>query len=260
MSSEIKNLIVETSLARYDEERYHLYRKYQVAVHHDKPDDITPESFTRFLIESPLQHGGKMCGSYSCGTYHQLYRLDGVLIAVGVLDFLPSGVSSVYCFYDPDMRHLVLGKYTALREIDFTKSIGAEFYYMGFYIHSCPKMRYKADYQPSELLCPTAFDWHPLESCLPLLNQYRFTPFREDLSQRRALVPEGGELKEFAPLSLPLSGSPNVNTIPLEVGNHRQVIHISHLTRAGQEIVRKLLIEWILLTSQPIADRIIVKF
>ncbi len=27
-------------------------------------------------------------------------------------------------------------------------------YYMGFYIHSCHKMRYKADYMPSDLLCP----------------------------------------------------------------------------------------------------------
>jgi arginine-tRNA-protein transferase len=27
-------------------------------------------------------------------------------------------------------------------------------YYLGFYIHSCPKMRYKAEYSPSELLCP----------------------------------------------------------------------------------------------------------
>jgi hypothetical protein len=30
------------------------------------------------------------------------------------------------------------------------------YYYMGFYIHTCPKMKYKADYQPSELLCPQA--------------------------------------------------------------------------------------------------------
>lgn len=24
-----------------------------------------------------------------------------------------------------------------------------QYYYMGYYIHSCPKMRYKADYSPS---------------------------------------------------------------------------------------------------------------
>ena len=30
------------------------------------------------------------------GSWHQCYRLDGKLIAVAVLDFVPNGVSSVY--------------------------------------------------------------------------------------------------------------------------------------------------------------------
>ena len=28
------------------------------------------------------------------------------------------------------------------------------YYYMGFYIHTCHKMKYKAGYEPSDLLCP----------------------------------------------------------------------------------------------------------
>jgi arginyl-tRNA---protein transferase len=45
------------------------------------------------------------------GSYHQLYRLDRRLVAVGVVDILPSGLSSVYLFYDPDEKILSLGKY-----------------------------------------------------------------------------------------------------------------------------------------------------
>ena len=30
------------------------------------------------------------------GSYHQCYRLDGRLVAMGVLDLLPTSVSSVY--------------------------------------------------------------------------------------------------------------------------------------------------------------------
>ena len=37
------------------------------------------------------------------------------------------------------------------------------YYYMGFYIHSCHKMRYKADYHPSDLLCPERLTWVPFE-------------------------------------------------------------------------------------------------
>ena len=33
---------------------------------------------------------------------------------------------------------------------------GLHYYYMGFYIHSCHKMRYKVDYAPCDLLCPEA--------------------------------------------------------------------------------------------------------
>ena len=41
-----------------------------------------------------------------------------------------------------------------------------QYYYMGFYIHTCPKMRYKARIAPSYLLCPETYTFHPIERCL----------------------------------------------------------------------------------------------
>nr|XP_048311098.1 arginyl-tRNA--protein transferase 1 isoform X8 [Myodes glareolus] len=105
--------------------------------------------FTRFLVDSPLEAeypaNGPECGY---GSFHQQYWLDGKIIAVGVIDILPYCVSSVYLYYDPDYSFLSLGVYSALREIAFTKQLHERtsqlsYYYMGFYIHSCPKMRYK---------------------------------------------------------------------------------------------------------------------
>jgi hypothetical protein len=43
---------------------------------------------------------------------------------------------------------------TPLEQAAASGSPQLKFYYMGFYIHTCPKMRYKADYGPSDLLCP----------------------------------------------------------------------------------------------------------
>ena len=82
------------------------------------------------------------------GSFHQQYLIDGKIVAVGVIDILPSCVSSVYLYYDPDYFFLSLGTYTAVRELAFTQYIhtlepSVEYYYMGYYIHSCPKMRYK---------------------------------------------------------------------------------------------------------------------
>lgn len=37
------------------------------------------------------------------------------------------------------------------------------YYYMGYYIHDCSKMRYKANFQPSMILDPGSLDWVPFE-------------------------------------------------------------------------------------------------
>jgi hypothetical protein len=97
------------------------------------------------------------------GSFHIDYFLGGVLIAVSVVDVLPRGLSSVYAFYDPQLRALELGKVTALFEIEFARRARLNFYYLGLYIQRCPKMRYKADFSPAELLCPATWAWVPLD-------------------------------------------------------------------------------------------------
>jgi arginine-tRNA-protein transferase len=104
------------------------------------------------------------------GSYHQHYLInDQYLFAVGVVDILPTCLSSVYSFYDPDLsRTLSLGKITALYEIEWVKHAmklrpDLRYYYLGYYIHSCQKMKYKAQYKPSELLCPARFVWVDFE-------------------------------------------------------------------------------------------------
>ena len=49
--------------------------------------------------------------------------------------------------------------------------------FLGFYIHSCQKMRYKGEYAPSYLADPEDYTWHPLEKCRPLLDTYRYASF-----------------------------------------------------------------------------------
>ncbi|XP_040217890.1 arginyl-tRNA--protein transferase 1 isoform X4 [Rana temporaria] len=147
--------------------------------------------FTRFLCDSPLESetrpDGLACGY---GSFHQQYLLDGKIIAVGVIDILPSCVSSVYLYYDPDYSFLSLGVYSALREISFTRELHGKtadlsYYYMGFYIYSCPKMRYKGQYKPSELLCPESFMWVSIEKCIPLLERNKYSRFNSNHPEDR---------------------------------------------------------------------------
>jgi arginine-tRNA-protein transferase len=71
-----------------------------------------------------------------CGLYHQHYRLGGqFLIAVGVIDILPTGLSSVYLFYHPSFSYdlVALGKYAILKEIEFARDVlKVPYYYLGY--------------------------------------------------------------------------------------------------------------------------------
>lgn len=180
----------ETILRKADStmEKYHLFRSYQMKIHGESETKVSSkEGFERFLCQSPLMsfipeiHSTskarqdeqqaidvKSNSAIAYDLYHMEYRYEGRLVAVGVIDILPRSISSVYLFYDPDYAHLHLGKVSAIREIALVKQIqrkkgmeGVRYYNLGLYVHSCAKMKYKADYHPSEILDPLTCEWLP---------------------------------------------------------------------------------------------------
>uniref|UniRef100_A0A915EV49 Arginyl-tRNA--protein transferase 1 n=1 Tax=Echinococcus canadensis TaxID=519352 RepID=A0A915EV49_9CEST len=178
------------------DEEFRLYSAYQVAVHKDAPEDLKRENFIEYLVDSLIVDGrdadAEACGAPQVGTYHQQYWLDGKkLIAVGVLDLVSSGLSSVYFFYDPAYAFLRLGIYSALREIAFVRDLHRTFgsrvtayadpmqYTLGSYVHSCAKMRYKTQFAPSYLVCPETYTMVPVEKCQRMLDVKRCTRFAE---------------------------------------------------------------------------------
>ncbi|KAG8190510.1 hypothetical protein JTE90_006678 [Oedothorax gibbosus] len=169
------------------DESYEIYKKYQTTIHQDSPEKCSTKQFTRFLVTSPFQHVESSSSSSrsAYGSFHHQYWLDDKLIAVGVVDILPYCISSVYFFYDPDYSFLSLGTYAALREIALTRELNTkykdlQYYYMGYYIHSCVKMRYKGQYVPSFLLCPETYIFQPIEKCRPTLDVSKYHRLEED--------------------------------------------------------------------------------
>lgn len=146
---------------KFTSEKHALYTRYQMSVHGDSEDECDEQQFRRFLCEAPFSRDQTSTDS---GLVHQLYYFKGKLIAFGVLDILPGCLSSVYFVWDPDYHNFSLGKVGTLCEIGLAKKLNIRHYYMGYYIHTCVKMRYKGQYRPSELLDP---EW-PLESETPL--------------------------------------------------------------------------------------------
>lgn len=167
---------------------YEVYKKYQTTIHGDPVEKITEQQYTRFLVKSPLQQWMPNNGPpQGYGSFHEQYWLDNELIAVGVIDILPSCISSVYFFYDPTYSQLSLGTFSSLREVYLTRQLNKvandlKYYYMGFYIHTCPKMRYKAKMRPSKLLCPQTYVWCDIEPCLIKLDSEKYSRLNNDVN------------------------------------------------------------------------------
>jgi len=183
----IHNFEVTLEPSTYTDEKYSLFQLYQKTIH---KDDSSKSGFERFLVESPLKPEpipypatppDHLPASY--GSYHQMYRVNGQLIAIGVLDILPSCVSSVYFMYDSAWERFSLGKLSAMREATLAKEIhdagvtSMDSLYLGFYVHSCPKMRYKGDYSPSFLADPETYEWFPFQEYSKALNQSHYACF-----------------------------------------------------------------------------------
>lgn len=213
------NLEIRLALASTSDEKYQLFRKYQAKIHGEAEADISTEKgFCRFLVDSnlaltwpstgepltPSQEAAWRAKSFDSstlpeelpyGNYHQEYRLDGKVIAVGVLDILPKCVSSVYVFYDPEYYDWELGKVTALQEIALTRRLSrlkameeVRFYYMGFYIHTCQKMKYKAEYRPSQLLDCAHNTWRELKEVGSRLDSKQYFDWSNGTAQLRQAV------------------------------------------------------------------------
>eukprot|EP01034_Spumella_vulgaris_P025865 gene25865-32363_t len=84
-------------------------------------------------------------------------------------------------------------------------------------------MKYKGDYRPSQLLCPTSFEWVAFDEAVKILDRFSFSPLRSDLAEQRALL--GGE--------------------KLDLGVLNQYFNLNQLTSEGVTSLTPLLREWI---------------
>ncbi|KAI3419464.1 Arginyl-tRNA--protein transferase [Psidium guajava] len=206
-SGQRRKLEILLKRSAFEPEEFELYRRYQLKVHNDKPGHVTESAYRRFLVDTPLVFvpptGDGSVPPCGFGSFHQTYVIDGRLVAVGVVDILPKCLSSKYLFWDPDFAFLSLGKYSALREISWVKENqvhcpSLQYYYLGYYIHSCSKMRYKAAYHPSELLCPLRYQWVPFNVAKPLLDRSKYVVLSDykDRDEKPLLPPVSDRISE----------------------------------------------------------------
>lgn len=90
------------------------------------------------------------------------------------------------------------------REIEFTRHLHSlcpqiQYYYMGYYVHSCRKMRYKGNFNPSDLLCPETYKWFPLVDCIPKLEASPYSRLDPDIDSLDENCPNESDIN-FIPM------------------------------------------------------------
>lgn len=238
----------------FTEEKYQLYRKYQIVVHQtsESSSELQPDGFQEFLCKTPLiRQEAKSPNDPPCGygSFHQTYRIDGKLVAIGVIDILPYCLSSIYFIYDPDFSFLSLGVVSALREIQWIKCLIEQapktelrYYYLGYYVHSCPKVRYKSSFKPSYLLCPVTLQWVPMEDAEKVLDTKKYGRFAGEQYERQPPAYHTAQLMQWIrSYSLIINGSPCLLVNLTEESQHRIGNILQTFVRvAGDEVAMRL--------------------
>lgn len=165
------------------EDSYALYERFQDVVHPGKLKFRDYKQFQWGFCDSCMPNVVE--GDFLLGTFHQQYYLDGRLVAVSVIDILPSYFVSIYLYYEPDIRFTQPGIYTILREVDFVHRLQKlrpelRYYDLGYYHHFSPKMSYKRQFRPAQVLCPYTLKWCDLDACIPLMKQRECVRFNDE--------------------------------------------------------------------------------
>jgi arginine-tRNA-protein transferase len=149
-----KDITVEAGPATYSEEKLALYQRHKSERGLDRSEvPMNRAGYEGWFVQSCTD------------TIEMIYRVQGRMIGVGIVDLGKQDASSVYFFFDPDEHRRSLGVFSVLMEIAWLRANGGRHLYLGLYVEDCRHLVYKAGYAPHERLRGGA--WLPTAEARP---------------------------------------------------------------------------------------------
>lgn len=140
-NADTKMLIQKPTLTRNHLSLYEKYHKHMEQKKGWKHYPLGPNSYHELYVAGAMEFGKEV-----------LYFRDNKLIGVDLIDFVSDGISSIYFFYDPDYASYSLGRFSIYQQILLAQMNKLPYVYLGYYVRECPSLKYKADYEPYEIL------------------------------------------------------------------------------------------------------------
>ncbi len=131
--------------AKATPEQYRLLMRYLRARHADgEMTEMRYPEYREMVENSPIPT--------ELIVYHARTEGERLLLAATLTDLMADGLSMVYSFYEPTAARRSLGRFMILDHIRRARAMGLGHVYLGYWVENSPKMAYKAEFRPLEVL------------------------------------------------------------------------------------------------------------
>ena len=163
------NACIPARIAARDFEMTRSFRRVMTTNSDVTVDDMdaiaTVEQYRLFSAYQQARHEGGDMSGMAFNDYRSMvedtpvksrtveFRDDeGNLLAVMLMDRMEDSLSAVYSFFDGNKGRRSLGTFMILWMVEYARTLGLPYVYLGYWINGSDKMAYKARFQPLEVL------------------------------------------------------------------------------------------------------------